>query len=155
MKTPRAIFLITLLCAAFSADAQVTATNAWIRGVVKGQTATGAFMTLKTGEATRLVAASSPVAKVVQIHEMKMNGDMMTMRPVEGIALAAHTAIELRPGGYHVMLMGLTKPLPIGDKVPIRLSFVGQDGARRTLVVQAEVRGLAQPDPPAKMEPMK
>ena len=146
----------TLFSMVFSAYAEVTVAAPWVRGVVKGQTATGAFMTLKSTDATSLVGASSPVAKTVQIHEMKMQGDIMRMRPVEAIDIAANKVLELKPGGYHVMLMGLTKPLADGDKVPITLTFRSKGGAKSTVDVQAEVRPLTQPSAPAKTDmPMK
>ena len=125
-----------------------------MRGVVKGQTETGAFMTLTATEATSLVGAASPVAKAVQIHEMKMEGDMMKMRPVKALAIPANIPVELKPGGYHVMLIDLTKPLAKGDMVPIKLTFRDKGGSESTLEVQAQVRELTQPAAPMKMDQM-
>ena len=144
-----------LFMAALSAQAAVTVTQAWVRGVVKGQAETGAFMTLKSQEATSLIGAASPVAKTVQIHEMKMEGDMMKMRPVAAIEIPANSTVELKPGGYHVMLMGLNKPLAKGDKVPLKLTFRAKNGTQSTVDVQAEVRELTEPGTPAKKDHMK
>ena len=141
-----------LFTAALSAHAAVTVTQPWVRGVVKGQAETGAFMTLKSDEATSLVGASSPAAKTVQIHEMKMEGDMMKMRPVSAVDIPANSTLELKPGGYHVMLIGLVKPLAKGDKVPLKLRFRAKNGAQSTVDVQAEVRDLTEPATPAKMD---
>jgi periplasmic copper chaperone A len=123
--------------------------------MVKGQTDTGAFMTLKSTEAIQLIGAASPAAKSVQIHEMKMRGDMMTMRPVTALDIPAGTAIELKPGGYHVMLLGMKKPLVRGDTVPIKLTFQGKGGTRSTVDVQAEVRDLTDPNTPAQTDHMQ
>ncbi len=91
----------------------------------------------KGAAADRLVAAQADVAKSVEIHETKMEGDMMRMQPVEGgIEVPAGGQVELKPGGYHVMLIGLTRDLNPGDKFPVTLQFAS--GA--TLQVEAEVR---------------
>lgn len=87
--------------------------------------------------ADRLVAAEADVAKSIEIHETKMEGDMMRMQPVEGgIEVPAGGQVELKPGGYHVMLIGLTRDLNAGEKFPVTLKFAS--GA--TLKVEAEVR---------------
>lgn len=141
-----------LFVAALSAYAEVTVAQPWVRGVVKGQTATGAFMTLKSTKATSLVGASSPVAKTVEIHEMRMEGNMMKMRPIKAIDIPVDHGLELKPGGYHVMMMGLTKVLTNGETVPITLTFRNQDGSTSTVDVQAEVRSLTQSGAPTKMD---
>lgn len=117
------------------------ADQAWVRATVSGQRATGAFMQLKNNlpnnEPVKLVGASSPVASVVEIHEMKMEGNVMQMRPVSALDLPA----ELKPGGYHIMLMGLKKPLQAGQEVPLTLEFA----AGRTcspMELSAPVRSL-------------
>jgi copper(I)-binding protein len=135
-----------------SAGAEVTVANPWIRGIVKGQTETGAFMTLKSTEATKLVGAASPVAATVQIHEMTMHGDMMTMRPVKAVDVPANTVVELNPGGYHIMLIGVKKALLKGEMVPIKLTFQGKAGTNSTVEIQAEVRDLTEAKAAAKMD---
>jgi copper(I)-binding protein len=138
------IRLATLLAAllSFPAFAQVAVTDAWVRGTVPGQMATGAFMQLTAKSDATLVGAASPAAKVVEIHEMKMDGGVMKMSAVDKLVLPAGKAVELKPGGYHVMLMDLTQPLKDGDTVPITLSVVGKDGKKEALVVNAKVRSL-------------
>jgi len=150
------IAMASILCAtAFSAFADVVVTEPWVRGVVKGQTETIAYMTLKTTEATSLIAAASPVAKTVQIHVMKMQGNMMKMRPVKALHILANTPFELKPeGDYHVMLIGLVKPLAKGDMVPIKLTFSSKGGAKRIVDIQAEVRNLAESTAPKEMDHM-
>lgn len=129
-------------CALFASQAwaEVTATEAWVRGTVPTQKATGAFMKLKSSEDAKLVAAASPVARIVEVHEMQLKDNVMTMRAVDALALPAGTTVELKPGGYHVMLIELVKPLAKGDTVPVTLTVVGKDGRKSTLDVKAEVR---------------
>ncbi len=131
------------------ASAQVAVTDAWVRGTVAGQTATGAFMKLKAATDTTLVGAASPVASVVEIHEMKMDGGMMKMNAIDRLPLPAGKAVELKPGGYHVMLMGLAGPLRAGDAVPLTLTFEDQAGKK----VAVEVRVPVQPLTAGAMTP--
>jgi len=120
--------------------AEVTASGAWVRGTVPAQKATGVFMKLKSSEDAKLVAAASPAAKIVEVHEMAMKGNVMEMRAVESLALPAGKTVELKPGGYHVMLIDLVKPLSKGDSVPVTLTVVGKDGKKSTIELKAEVR---------------
>jgi hypothetical protein len=138
-----AVLAAASLAAATAASAQVTATDPWVRGTVTGQKATGAFMQLKSPADTALVAAASPVAKIVEIHEMKMEGGMMKMKAIDKLALPAGKAVDLKPGGYHVMLMDLVGPLKDGETVPLQLTFEDQAGRKQTVDVKAVVRPLA------------
>jgi len=133
-----------------TAFAQVTVADPWVRATVTAQKASGAFMTLTSARDARLVEASSPVAGVVEIHEMAMQNNVMRMRAVGGLDLPAGKAVELKPGGYHVMLMELKAPLKAGDTVPIRLVFEGADKARETVEVKATVRALGASQPALK-----
>ena len=123
----------------------VTVSGAWVRGTVAGQTATGAFMELRASEATTLVGVASPVAKLVEVHEMSMEGAIMKMRAIPRLDLPAGKEVELKPGGYHLMLTGLSKPLAKGDIVPLTLTFEGRGKKPSTLDVKAEVRELTAP----------
>ncbi len=142
-----ALFSVT-----FSAAAEVTVTDAWVRGMVKGQTETGAYMTIKSTEPTKLVGVSSPVTKVVQLHEMKMDGDVMTMRPLKSLAVPADKPLSFGPDGYHIMLIDLKKPLAKGESVPLKLTFRSQGGKKSSVEVKAEVRALTEPSAPAPMD---
>jgi copper(I)-binding protein len=84
----------------------------------------------------------SPVAGSVQIHEMKMENDVMHMRAISRLDLPAGKAVELKPGGYHVMLMDLKQPLKKGAAVPIKLRFESKDKTFKTIEIQAQVREL-------------
>lgn len=120
-------------------SAPVAADGVWVRSSVQGQKATGAFMRLTAQESTRLVGAASPVAGVVEVHEMKMEGDVMKMRAIAGLELPAGKSVELKPGGYHVMLMDLKQPLAKGDSVPLTLVFKNAQGVESKLELQAPV----------------
>ena len=130
---------------AIPAAAQVAVADPWVRGTVAGQMATGAFMRLTSRTDLSLVAAASPVAKIVEIHEMKHEGGMMKMSAVDRLALPANKTVELGPGGYHVMLMGLAQPLKEGETVPLTLTFEDKAGKKQTVEVKAPVRALTAP----------
>ena len=131
-----------LLVAALPAWAQVTVDTAWVRATVAQQKATGAFMTLTAARDSKLVAASSPVAGAVEVHEMKMDGDVMRMRQLPALTLPAGRPVTLSPGGYHLMLLELKRPLKDGDKVPLTLEIEDAHQVRSKIVVEAPVRPL-------------
>jgi copper(I)-binding protein len=85
------------------------------------------------------------MAEVVEIHEMAMDNNVMRMRAIPALELPAGKAVELKPGGFHVMLMGLKQQVKEGDTVSVNLVVEGQDGKRETVEVKAPVRALASP----------
>ena len=115
----------------------------WVRATVAQQKATGAFMQLTAKADSKLVEAKSPVAGVVEIHEMAMDNNVMKMRQIPGLALPAGKAVELKPGGYHVMLMDLKGQVKEGDVVPVTLVFEGKDGKRESVEIKAPAKPLA------------
>jgi copper(I)-binding protein len=130
------------LALAQPALAQVTVADPWVRATVAGQKSTGAFMQLTSTVDVTLVDAASPAAKIVEIHEAKVDGGMMKMRAVDRLPLPAGKMVELRPGGYHMMLMDLPTPLTVGNMVPVTLTFEDKSGKTTTLRVNAPVRAL-------------
>ena len=138
----RMVMALACLGASLAWAQEATVSRAWVRGSVGGQNATGAFMEITAGADSALIGASSPAAKSVEIHEMAMEADVMKMRAVKSVALPAGKVVQFKPGGYHIMLIGLAKPLQKGETVPIELSLQGKDGKRSTLKIQAEVREL-------------
>lgn len=146
MRSRLALAAAALL--ALPAMAEVTVSDAWVRGTVPAQTATGAYMKIKSTEDAKVVSVSSPAAKVVEIHEMAMKGGTMEMRAVEALPLPAGRTVELKSGGYHVMLMGLAKPLGKGDVVPITLTVEGAGAKRSTVEVKAMVVPLVMKSEP-------
>ena len=98
--------------------------NAYTRSTVPGQMAAGGFMKIENkGGVDLLVSASSPVAGEVQLHEMAMEGNVMKMRQVKDIPVPAGGAVELKPGGLHLMFMNIKAPLTAGETVPVKLKF--------------------------------
>jgi copper(I)-binding protein len=124
--------------------AAVDVRDAWVRFAVKGQSGTGAFMTLAAPSGARLVGVATPVAGVAEVHEMKMERDVMRMRALkDGLDLPPRQPVELKPGGYHLMLMDLKKPLVVGETVPLELSFVDRAGRKAIARVDVPVRAAA------------
>jgi len=143
MKLASLILATALALASFAAAAQGTAVvvdNAWVRATVKGQMATGAFMTLTAKEGVKLVGGASPVAGVTQVHEMKMDDGIMKMAEVKGgLDLPAGKAVALKPGGYHIMLMDLKQPLMKDSSVPLTLIFKDAKGVESKLELKLPV----------------
>ncbi len=118
--------------------------NAWARATVQGQKATGAFMQITAPAATTLLGVSTPVAGVAEIHEMKMDGDVMRMRPLpKGLELPAGKAVQLKPGGYHLMLMDLKLPLQKDTTIPITLTLRDSKGVQSTQDLRVPVLSAA------------
>ena len=139
MKLHAIAAVLALSCSALCAQI-VDIQGAWARATVPGQKATGAFMKLTAKEATKLVSLSSPVAGTAEVHEMKMDGDVMKMRAVQGgLDLPAGKAVELKPGGYHVMLMDLKAPLAKDSTVALTLVFKDAKGVETRTDVSVPV----------------
>ena len=140
---PRLLIAAALLATTLAAQAQgpVKVEDAWVRATVAPQKATGAFMQLTASKTAKVVAASSPLAAQVEIHEMKMEDGVMKMRAVEALPLPAGQAVALKPGSYHVMMMGLQRPIQAGETVPLTLTVEGEDKQRTAVEVKAEARG--------------
>ena len=135
------------LLLAFGAQAQTTVKDAWVRGTVAGQKATGLFAQISSAGGGKLVSASSPVAGTVEIHEMAMDNNVMKMRALPRLEVQAGKTLELKPGSYHVMLIDLNKPLSKGEVVPITLKVEGKDKKVENVEVKAEVRDLTAAAP--------
>ncbi len=125
------------------ASAQTTVRDPWIRATVAQQQTTGMFAQITSAQGGRLVSVSSPVAGMVEIHEMAMEGNVMKMRAIgEGLELPAGKTVELKPGGYHVMLMDLKQQLKEGETVPITFVVESKDGKRENVAVKAPIKAL-------------
>lgn len=129
------------LSAAHLAHAQVTVSEPWVRATTSQQKATGAFMKLDSAKGATLLSASSPVAGVVEIHEMVTQDGVMKMRAIPKLPLPAGKTTELKPGSYHIMLMDLKEPLSTGRKVPVTL-VIEEGQQRQEQTIEAEVRPL-------------
>ncbi len=141
---------LALAAAAVTAQAQTTVKDAWVRGTVPQQKASGLFAQITSAAGGKLVAASSPVAGVVEIHEMAMDGNVMKMRALPaGLELPAGKTVELKPGGYHVMLLDLKQQLKAGETVSVTFTIEGKDGKKETVELQAPVKPLGAAAMPA------
>ena len=138
--TTKTLIIAAALLAGTAYAQTVDVKDAWVRTSVPGQKATGAFMKLTAKDGAKLVAASSPVAGVTEVHEMKMEGDIMRMKAVAGgLDLPAGKTVELKPGGYHVMLMDLKAALPKDSTVPRTLVFKDAKGVESRLELKLPV----------------
>jgi len=117
--------------------------NAYVRATAPGQPAAGAFMKIdNSGAADQLLSASSPAAGEVQLHQMSMEGNVMKMGQVKDIAVPANGSVDLKPGGYHIMLMNIKAPLKAGETVPVKLKFAKAGEVEVKLPVNAVGSGM-------------
>lgn len=148
MKTKVIAALLVLSAGAVFAQT-VEVKDAWVRAAVPGQSGTGAFMNITAKDGAKLVGVSSPVAGVAEVHEMKMDNDVMRMRAIPALDLPAGKTVALKPGGYHVMLMELKQALPPGGTVPLTLILRDAKGQESRvelkLPVAASMPGAGMP----------
>jgi len=130
------------LALATGAVAEVRVDEPWARATVAGQQASGAFMTLTSSTDARLVGVQSPAAGTAEIHTMTLENNVMRMHAIDSLALPAGKPVELRPGGYHLMLLDLRKPLDAGQSVALTLTIEDAQGKRERVDVQAQIRPL-------------
>jgi copper(I)-binding protein len=133
---------LLVLAAGCVQAAEVEVVAPWTRATVRLLKVGSAYMELRSAQGATLVGASSPVAGSVELHEMRMEGDLMKMRAVPRLPLPAGKPIVLKPGGYHLMLYDLRQQLQEGTRIPLRLEFELAGGRREILEIQAEVRPL-------------
>ena len=143
------------LACAQAGTANVDVKDAWVRSSVPGQMGTGAFMKITAKTGTQLVGVSSPVAGVGEVHEMKMDKDIMRMRAVPVLDLPMGKTIELKPGGYHVMLMDLKQPLLKDSKIPLTLVFKDAKGVQTRMELTVPVGNVAPGGGSGKADPHK
>lgn len=143
-RISRLLIVGSLLGAVFAAHAQVMVENAWVKAAGAGQMATAAYMTVRATQPLRIVGAESPAAGIVEIHQMTMGpNDTMVMRAVSTVDIGPDRALELKPGGLHIMLMDLVKtPVKPGDTIPVTLLLQSADGKSLRQTVKATVKPL-------------
>ena len=142
MKFKSLALIAALACGTVYAQG-VEIKDAWVRATVQGQKATGAFMKITAKDGVKLVGASSAAAGVTEVHEMKMDGDVMKMRAVPGgLEIPAGKTVELKPGGYHIMLMDLKAALPKDATVPLTLTFTDAKGVQSKLELKLPVAAM-------------
>jgi periplasmic copper chaperone A len=139
---PVKYLLLSLLGMSLHVSAQTVVDDAWVRATVAGQPSTGAFMHITSSTDSKLVEVRSPVARTVQIHESKMQNDVMSMQPVAAVALPAGKSVAIEPEGYHVMLIDLVNQVKAGDQVPLTLIVEDSKGVKELIEVKAAARAL-------------
>jgi hypothetical protein len=139
MKTLLSAAILASTFALPAGAANVSVSDAWARATMPGQKVSGAYMKLTSDVDAKLVAASSPAVPRVEVHEMKMDGDVMRMREVKAIDLPKGKTVSLEPGGYHIMLMNLPKPIAAGEVIPLTL-VIESGGKKQSVEVKAEAR---------------
>ncbi len=126
--------------------APVEAQGAWARATPPHASTGAIYLTLTSPAGDKLTGASSPVASTAGVHEMRMDGNIMRMRAIQGgLDLPAGKPVTLAPGGYHIMLEGLKAPLKPGQAVLVRLTFQKAP----PLEVEAQVQAIGAPGPGA------
>ena len=118
----------------------IVVTDPWARATVAGQKVGGVYMEVVSRREARLIGVASPVAGSAEVHSMTMDGGTMRMRAVGALDLPAGTPVKLAPGGYHVMLFDLKKPLVVGEKVPLTLLIEEAGKRAKKIKVSAVVR---------------
>jgi len=144
----RLALLASLLLPAVSraqAAEPVTVRGAWARAAGQGQGSSGAYMTLIAREPLTLLGAESSAAGIIEIHQMKLEGDVMKMRAVDTLQLPVGQPVELKPGGYHFMLMDLQAPFRPGNRVPLTLRFRDARGKPRAMKLSLPVAAAPPP----------
>jgi copper(I)-binding protein len=144
MKTFAAALLLSLSFASLAQAPAVKVDRPWARATVAGQDATGAYMTLTAAEPLTLLGATTPAAGIVEIHQMKMEGDVMKMRAADTLPLQPGQPLQFAPNGYHFMLMDLKTPFRAGGRIAMTLRFRDAKGAERSQEVAVPV-SLAAP----------
>ncbi len=134
--------LLPYVAIAASSDA-VRVSDVWARETVPGQTVGAAYMLLRSAEDLTLIGVASTASKTAELHQMAMKGDLMQMREVSMVTLSPQVEFALQPGGTHVMLVDLKRPLKAGGTVTLKLSFRRADGSTFVLPVTARVRSMS------------
>jgi copper(I)-binding protein len=139
MKSAIAAVLLSIPLAAAAQAAALKVEGAWARSTVQGQDSSGAYMTLTAAEPLTLLGGTTPAAGIVEIHQMKMEGDVMKMRAAETLPLKPGVPLRFAPNGYHFMLMDLKAPMRAGSSIRMTLRLRDAKGAERTQEVAVPV----------------
>jgi copper(I)-binding protein len=141
------LFALGLLGAGSIAWAGVEVSGAWARATMPGQKVAGVYLQLRSDAPARLIGAKSAAAKAAEVHRMSHEGGVMRMRRVDSLELPAGKTVTLEPGGYHVMLLDINRPLNAGEHDSLKL-VIEEGGKRTELPVQAQVRSVLEEEDP-------
>jgi periplasmic copper chaperone A len=121
--TAALMFFTTVAGAAAAQGGNVEIQKPWARATPGGAQTAAIYVTLTSEAGDKLIAASTPAAQKAELHQMTMDGNVMKMRQVDAVDLPQGQAVALKPGGYHIMLTGLTEPLKEGQSIQLTLTF--------------------------------
>ena len=133
MYTKSTFVSLALYCVALPVSSQPNTTalptisDVWVKATVPGGSVTGAYMQIRSATPLKLVKIDSPAARLIELHESKMTDGVMEMKALDGVDIPAGMRVTLKPGGMHVMMMKIAKPIVAGDNVPLTLTFIGAD----------------------------
>ena len=138
-----AMFIASILISACSKQDSIEIKNQWVRASNDGQDVSAAYMTIVSNEDTSLIAIDSDVADAIEIHSMSMENGVMKMRMLDTLDLIADKPTELSPGGFHLMLFDLKKPLAAGKEAHFTLHFKNKAGQEKTISVTSPIKAEA------------
>ena len=138
-----AMFIASILISACSKQDSIEIKNQWVRASNDGQDVSAAYMTIVSNEDTSLITIDSDVADVIEIHSMSMENGVMKMRMLDTLDLIADKPTELSPGGFHLMLFDLKKPLAAGKEAHFTLHFKNKAGQEKTISVTSPIKAEA------------
>ena len=141
--------ILTLLLGACQAKGGIEVSEAWARTSTQGMNSAVYFVIQNNNaEADELIGAASSLADATEVHESTMEGGVMKMSHIESIMLEPSAKVEFKPGGYHVMLIGLKQDLKAGDEIEITLQFKNSpDVVVKVMVKEAEGMNMGTPAP--------
>jgi periplasmic copper chaperone A len=128
------MMLVSAAASAQTADVQVT--DAWARATPGGAQTAAAYVSMESTSGDKLTGVSTPAAQKADIHSMTVDNGVMKMRQVDGVDLPPGQKVTLKPGGYHIMLTGLAKPLEVGQSFPLTLDFANAGAKQVTVTVE-------------------
>ena len=135
-----AMFIASILISACSKQDSIEIKNQWVRASNDGQDVGAAYMTIVSNENTSLIAIDSDVADAIEIHSMSMENGVMKMRMLDTLDLIAGKPTELSPGGFHLMLFDLKKPLTAGNEAHFTLHFKNKAGQEKIVAVISPIK---------------
>ena len=121
----------------------VQVSDAWVRATLPGQSVGAAYMRVRSKEDLTLIDVASTVSRTAELHQMSMQGDLMRMREVKALKVSPDKEAALEPGGTHVMLINLKRPMKVGDALTLKLTFRRTNGSTFVLPVSARVKSMA------------
>ncbi len=140
----RGLVMLGIIMFCLNAQAQIQVKDAWARASVLQQKSTGVFLQIVASQEADLVAVETKAAQSAEMHEMRMVNDTMHMQEIERVHLSAGQVVTFAPGGMHIMLMGLQRPLTVGEDIVLKLSFEMKNKKRKQIEVKAQVRALGE-----------